>query len=55
MLRPGEIPLMEGLGLKPPSQPELDGVPPVIVYQTELEAHGQMRLGGIDPETGEIL
>ena len=52
MLRPGEIPLMQGPGLNPPSQPELDGVPPVVAYQAELEARGQMR---IDLDTGELL
>ena len=46
---------MEGPGQEPPSQPDLDGVPPVVAIQAELEARGQLRLGGIDPNTGEIL
>ena len=44
VLRRGELPLMEGAGQKPPSQPDLDGVPPVTAYQAEFT----------DPETGEI-
>lgn len=61
MLRPDEIPLMEGPGLEPPSQPDLAGVPPVVAYQqseqAELEKRGQLRLPElpVDPETGEIL
>lgn len=51
----GEQPLMEGKGGKPPSQPDLDGVHPVVAYQDELEARGQISLENIDPETGEIL
>lgn len=51
----GEVPLMEGPGQEPPSQPDLDGVPPVVAIQNEPEARGQLRLGGIDPDTGEIL
>jgi len=54
ILRPDEMPLMVGDGQEPPSQPELDGVSPVVAYQAELEARGQMRLN-VDPETGEIL
>jgi hypothetical protein len=42
MLRPGEIPLMQGPGQDPPSQPDLEGMPPLVAYQ-------------VDPETGEIL
>lgn len=53
-MRRGEIPLMEGSGQEPPSQPDLDGLPPVVAIQSELEARGQLRLGGIDPDTGEI-
>jgi len=53
-IRRGEIPLMDGPGQAPPSQPDLDGVPPVVGIQAELEAHGQLRLA-VDPETGEIL
>ena len=48
-LQPGEMPLMQGPGLDPPSQPELDGIPPVFAY----ESRAQMPLN-IDPETGEI-
>lgn len=51
MLRPDELPLMTGLGLEPPSQPDLAGVPPTVAYQAELEARGQLR---IDQDTGEI-
>lgn len=54
-MRPGEIPLMQGSGLEPPSQPDLDGVPPVVAYQAALEKAGQLRLDTIDPTTGEIL
>jgi DNA-binding transcriptional regulator YhcF (GntR family) len=54
ILQPGEMPLMQGPGLDPPSQPELDGMPPIVVYQNELESRGQMPLN-IDPETGEIF
>lgn len=53
IIQQGEMPLMSGPGLDPPSQPELDGMPPVVAYQTELENRGQMRLN-VDPETGEI-
>jgi hypothetical protein len=42
MLRPDEIPLMIGPGTSPPSQPDLDGMPPVVAFQN------------IDHETGEI-
>jgi hypothetical protein len=41
VMRRGEIPLMQGPGQEPPSQPELDGIPPLVAYQ-------------VDPETGEI-
>lgn len=57
ILAPGEHALAVGQGSEPPSQPELDGVPPVVAVQnlqTELEARGQLRLGNIDPDTGEI-
>ena len=54
MMRPDEIPLIDGDGMDPPSQPELDGMPPVVAYQNELESRGQQRLNHIDPETGEI-
>lgn len=53
MMRPDEMPLMDGPGLEPPSQPDLAGVPPVVAYQAELEARGQLRLK-VDPDTGEI-
>lgn len=55
-IRRGEEPLMLGPGLEPPSQPDLDGVPPVVATQpdhAELERRGQLRLA-VDPETGEI-
>lgn len=55
ILRPDEIPMSAGPGLEPPSQPDFPEIPPVVAYQAELEARGQLRLGGIDPETGEIL
>lgn len=54
VLQPGEFPLMEGPGLDPPSQPELDGIPPVVAYKTDFESSGQTPFN-IDPETGEIL
>ena len=44
IVRPGEDVLLVGPGQKPPSQPDLDGVPPVVAYQDELEARGQGRL-----------
>lgn len=50
----GDEPLIDGDGLEPPSQPELNGIPPVVAYHDELEARGQQRLN-IDPETGEII
>ena len=45
VMRPDEQPLMVGPGQPPPSQPDLDGMPPVVA----TERHH------IDPETGEIL
>lgn len=57
VIQQGEIPLSVGPGQEPPSQPELDGIPLVVATtspQAELEARGQLRLGNIDPETGEI-
>ena len=53
-IRRGEAPLTQGLGQEPPSQPDLEGVPPVVAYQQDLEARGQLRLENIDPDTGEI-
>jgi hypothetical protein len=53
VMRRSEIPLMDGPGQEPPSQPDLDGVPPVVAYQSELEQRGQLRLN-VDPDTGEI-
>ena len=52
----GEEALLQGPGQEPPSQPDLEGIPPVVAtsIQAELEARGQLRLGNIDPETGEI-
>lgn len=56
LLRPGEIPLMVGPGLTPPSQPDLDGMAPTVALQADsdgviaddviaaLEARGQGRL-----------
>ena len=54
MLHPGEMPLLQGPGLDPPSQPELDGMPPVVIYKTYFESSGQTPTLNIDPETGEI-
>ena len=53
-LQPGEMPLVQGPGLDPPSQPELDVIPPVVAYQNKFESRAQMPLN-IDPETGEIF
>jgi len=53
VIRANEMPLMSGPGLEPPSQPDLEGMPPVVAYQAELEARGQLRLN-VDPDTGEI-
>ena len=52
----GEEALLQGPGQEPPSQPDLDGIPPVVATSTqdELEARGQLRLDNIDPDTGEI-
>lgn len=44
IIRPDETPLTQGSGLKPPSQADLEGVPPVVAYQAAQA----------DPETGEI-
>lgn len=56
MLHPDDIPLMVGSGLEPPSQPDLDGIPPVVATMADadgvindsdiarLEARGQQRL-----------
>jgi hypothetical protein len=57
VLHPGEEPLMVGPGQEPPSEPELEGIPPLVGtystdpetgeihgYQQELEARGQQRL-----------
>jgi hypothetical protein len=56
VVRQGEIPLPCGPGQEPPSQPDLDGIPPVVAVagstQAELEARGQLR---IDLSTGEII
>lgn len=54
VMRRGEVPLMDGPGQEPPSQPELVGVDPMVAYQAELEARGQLRLN-VDPDTGEVL
>lgn len=58
MLHPDELPLLDGRGQEPPSQPDLTGIPPVVAVQgpskDELERRGQLRLR-IDPETGEVL
>lgn len=35
MMHSGEVPLMVGLGMKPPSQPDLDGIPPVVATMAE--------------------
>lgn len=56
MLHPDDIPLMVGPGSDPPSQPDLDGMPPVVAtmadadgvisdeHMARLEAAGQRRL-----------
>lgn len=54
----GEKQLPTGPGEDPPSQPSIPGIEPDLPFltkQAELEARGQIRLGGIDLETGEIL
>lgn len=56
-LQPGDEPLPVGSGQDPPSQPDLTGMPPVVATtsdRAELEAREQLRLGNIDPDTGEI-
>lgn len=55
ILRNGERQLPSGPGQTPPSQPAIDGLEPDLPsIQAELEARGQLRLGNIDPDTGEI-
>ena len=56
IVQPGEDVLPYGEGLEPPSQQELDGTYASVPQgqQTDLEARGQLRLRGIDPDTGEI-
>jgi len=55
VLFPGERQLPTGPGEDPPSQPSIPGMEPDLPsIQAELEARGQLRLGNIDPETGEI-
>ena len=56
IMRPGEIPLMQGPGMDPPSQPDLEGIPPVVAMMADadgvipadhiakLEAAGQKRI-----------
>ena len=59
IMRPGEMPLMVGPGSDPPSQPDLEGIPPVVAIMADddgvisdehiarleaLEAAGQQRL-----------
>jgi hypothetical protein len=47
VIEPGDQVLAIGAGLDPPSQPELDGVPPVVAVtdeRAELETRGQRRL-----------
>ena len=54
-LYPGESQLPMGPGEEPPSQPSIPGMEPDLPsIQAELEARGQLRLGNIDPDTGEI-
>lgn len=54
-LYPGEGQLPMGPGEDPPSQPSIPGMEPDLPsIQAELEARGQLRLGHIDPDTGEI-
>lgn len=48
MIRPGEIPLMVGPGMEPPSQPDLDGIPQLVGVMADAAEV-------IDPETGEIF
>ena len=51
----GEGQLPTGPGGEPPSQPSIPGMEPDLPsIQAELEARGQLRLGNIDPDTGEI-
>lgn len=57
VLFPGERQLPTGPGMDPPAQPALDGLEPDLPsIQSQLEAHGQQRLSGldVDPDTGEI-
>lgn len=55
LMNPNERQLPTGSGLKPPSQPSIDGLEPDLPsIQDQLEARGQQRLA-IDPETGEYL
>lgn len=58
LMNPSERQLPTGPGLKPPSQPSIDGLEPDLPsIQSQLEARGQQRLSGldVDPDTGEIL
>ncbi len=40
MLHPDDIPLMQGPGLDPPSQPDLDGIPPCVATTPDVDADG---------------
>lgn len=65
VMRTGDEPLMVGRGQAPPSQPDLDGMPPVVATlsddQDKLEQRGQLprdtphRAEFINSETGELL
>ena len=58
VMRRGDLPILDGPGLDPPSQPELNGVPPLVAqmddHHAELERSGKHG-SQIDPETGEII
>lgn len=58
VLRHGEKQLPTGPGEPPPHQPSLGGLEPdlpaLAADAVELERLGQLRLRGIDPDTGEI-
>ena len=55
LMNPGERQMPCGPGMDPPSQPSIEGLEPDLPSnQAELEARGQLRLSGIDPDTGEM-
>ena len=52
----GDRQLPTGAGMDPPAQPSIDGLEPDLAsIQAQLENLGQLRLGEIDHDTGEIL